>query len=64
MAQLNAYVEEAGRSHGVTFAGRLGTYRYIDMDVAISEAMNLAERLKKAWRDGVHPPTFSADPLK
>ncbi|EEI50015.1 hypothetical protein HMPREF0693_0053 [Proteus mirabilis ATCC 29906] len=29
----------------ITFAGRLGTYRYMDMDVSIKEALMLAENL-------------------
>ncbi|NLG06356.1 MAG: UDP-galactopyranose mutase [Candidatus Pacebacteria bacterium] len=30
---------------GVYFAGRLGTYRYLNMDEAVAEAMKLAERI-------------------
>jgi UDP-galactopyranose mutase len=38
----HAYVERARATSGVTFTGRLGTYRYIDMDVTIAEAMKTA----------------------
>jgi len=30
---------------GIYFAGRLGTYRYLNMDQAVGEALNLAERI-------------------
>ncbi len=29
---------------GVTFVGRLGTYRYLDMDVTIKEALSAADK--------------------
>lgn len=35
---LQKYEEEASRIENVTFVGRLGTYRYLDMDVTIAEA--------------------------
>ncbi|MFD1747145.1 UDP-galactopyranose mutase [Rhizobium helianthi] len=40
--QLAAYEEHARRETGVTFVGRLGTYRYLDMDVTIREALDQA----------------------
>lgn len=42
---LDAYLERAKTLDNVTFVGRLGTYRYIDMDVAIKEALETAEGL-------------------
>jgi UDP-galactopyranose mutase len=42
---LDAYLERAKTLENVTFVGRLGTYRYIDMDVAIKEALETAESL-------------------
>ena len=42
-ALLNDYVAAARAETGVTFLGRLGTYRYLDMDVTIREALNAAE---------------------
>lgn len=36
---LKTYLEEAKNEKGVTFVGRLGTYRYLDMDVTIAEAL-------------------------
>lgn len=39
---LDKYVELAKREKNITFVGRLGTYRYIDMDDTIAEAMKTA----------------------
>lgn len=41
-ALLADYVALAERETGVTFVGRLGTYRYLDMDVTIREALDTA----------------------
>ncbi|CAM3107643.1 UDP-galactopyranose mutase [Paracoccus nototheniae] len=38
-ALLEQYVDLARGTPGVTFVGRLGTYRYLDMDVTIREAL-------------------------
>lgn len=42
---LAQYVDLAQATPGVTFVGRLGTYRYLDMDVTIREALDTAETL-------------------
>lgn len=42
---LQKYVTLAGKEKNVTFAGRLGTYRYMDMDVTIKEALNTADKM-------------------
>lgn len=47
---LAAYQQLASLETGVTFAGRLGKYKYIDMDVAIGEAMTTANQLIKQWQ--------------
>ncbi len=39
---LSDYVNRAEETSGVTFVGRLGTYRYLDMDVTIREALDVA----------------------
>jgi UDP-galactopyranose mutase len=39
-----AYLERAAQENNVTFVGRLGTYRYLDMDVTIAEALEAADR--------------------
>ncbi|NEX19684.1 NAD(P)-binding protein [Thiorhodococcus mannitoliphagus] len=42
--QLQRYLELARRESAMTFVGRLGTYRYLDMDVTIKEALEVADR--------------------
>lgn len=49
-AQLADYIGRAEQEKGVTFVGRLGTYRYLDMDVTIREALDTA-RLYLARKD-------------
>jgi UDP-galactopyranose mutase len=61
--QLLKYVGLARKEQGVTFLGRLGTYRYLDMDVTIHEALNVADAAKTAVADGQPIPTFVTDPL-
>jgi UDP-galactopyranose mutase len=62
-AQLVDYVQLARAERGVTFLGRLGTYRYLDMDVTINEALTVADAAKQAFADGACPPAFLTDPL-
>ncbi|MBY6006634.1 UDP-galactopyranose mutase [Salipiger bermudensis] len=42
MKMLDAYEALAQAEEGVSFLGRLGTYRYLDMDVTIREALDRA----------------------
>lgn len=42
---LAGYEALAAATPGVSFAGRLGLYRYLDMDRAVREALDLAARL-------------------
>lgn len=42
---LEKYIALAGKERNVTFAGRLGTYRYMDMDVTIKEALYLVSKI-------------------
>jgi len=60
---LSRYVERARTEPKVTFVGRLGTYRYIDMHVTIAEALDTAERFQKSQADGTPMPAFVVDPL-
>jgi UDP-galactopyranose mutase len=62
-ALLRQYIERASSTNGVTFAGRLGTYRYIDMDVTIAEAFKTAEAIRQSIERGEPIPTFAIDPL-
>ena len=45
---LNQYLEAAEDADGVTFVGRLGTYRYLDMDKTIAEALTAADGILAA----------------
>lgn len=49
---LAQYVALAEATKGVTFVGRLGTYRYLDMDVTIREALNTASSFVDHTRKG------------
>lgn len=60
---LARYVARAEAEQGVTFLGRLGTYRYLDMDVTIKEALLAAQRLISDFESGSIPPAFVAKPL-
>jgi len=62
-AQLLEYVRLARAQRGVTFLGRLGTYRYLDMDVTIHEALKVADVAKQSMLDGSPIPAFVTDPL-
>ena len=42
---LEKYIVLAENEKKVTFAGRLGTYRYMDMDVTIKEALSVASEM-------------------
>lgn len=60
---LTAYIEKARQETGVSFVGRLGTYRYLDMDVTIREALDTARGWADAVDKGETPPVFFVDPL-
>lgn len=47
-ALLEKYVSKALAEKQVTFVGRLGTYRYLDMDVTIKEALETVDAIKVA----------------
>jgi UDP-galactopyranose mutase len=61
--QLLQYVEAAQAAKGVTFLGRLGTYRYLDMDVTIKEALEVAEVFIHSRRENRLMPPFVVNPL-
>jgi len=62
-ALLQKYVDEAKKQSKITFAGRLGTYSYLDMDVTIKRALETAEALLKTWSSGGDQLAFVHDPL-
>ena len=59
---LSRYVELAQAEPNVTFVGRLGTYRYIDMDVTIREALDCGRAFLQAEHHGTAMPAFTANP--
>ena len=61
--QLLQYVQAAQEATGVTFMGRLGTYRYLDMDVTIKEALEVAEMFLNCRRDNRPMPPLVVDAL-
>jgi UDP-galactopyranose mutase len=51
-ARLQAYRQMAEREPGVLFGGRLGTYKYLDMHMAIGSALSMYEgRLRPHFAD-------------
>jgi UDP-galactopyranose mutase len=60
---LRAYVDLAGREKDTTFVGRLATYRYLDMHVAIGEALDVAEKFLTVSDSGREMPAFVVNPL-
>ena len=60
---LEAYVDRARQQTGVTFVGRLATYRYLDMDVCIGEALRCAKLFLDCHAEGRGMPAFAKDPL-
>jgi UDP-galactopyranose mutase len=62
-AQLAGYVALAERETGVTFVGRLGTYRYLDMDVTIREALDTAKLYLARRAENAAMSTFLNPPL-
>lgn len=61
--QLAEYVRLANGERNVTFVGRLGTYRYLDMHVTIEEALNVAEKFLAVAQEEQVMPAFCVEPL-
>lgn len=55
---LQEYVDLANKETKVTFVGRLGTYRYLDMDVTIREALDVATGFLQFSATGESIPSF------
>lgn len=49
---LRQYLTRATEATDVTFVGRLGTYRYLDMDVTIAEALTASDEILAAIEAG------------
>lgn len=58
MQLLEQYLALARQTTGVTFVGRLGTYRYIDMDATIAEALALSARYIASRSNGLQMPSI------
>ncbi|MDH1087401.1 UDP-galactopyranose mutase [Pantoea brenneri] len=62
MELLNKYLDEAEKETNITFIGRLGTYRYLDMDVTIKEALEVVDKYREALVNNNTMPVFSVNP--
>ncbi|MCT6588739.1 UDP-galactopyranose mutase [Pantoea dispersa] len=62
MELLQRYLDQAENEKNITFVGRLGTYRYLDMDVTIAEALKVARDYKKSLESNVMMPSFVINP--
>ena len=60
---LKSYVDLAEQEQKVTFVGRLGTYRYLDMDVTIREALDCADLWLRHDAEKSRMPAFAVSPL-
>jgi UDP-galactopyranose mutase len=47
MKLLNKYIDDASKLENFILGGRLGEYRYLDMDNTIDRALKLSDKLKK-----------------
>ncbi|WP_033791527.1 UDP-galactopyranose mutase [Pantoea septica] len=60
MKILEQYINLASKEMNVTFLGRLGTYRYLDMDAIIDEALNVSDKFVEAKKENKKMPVFLA----
>lgn len=61
--QLALYVQRAKLETSITFVGRLGTYRYLDMDVTIREALDTARLYLARNAENASMPVFLHSPI-
>ena len=61
-SMLSAYIKKAEAQSQVSFLGRLGTYRYLDMDVSIAEALQASKEVLNSIENKKNIPTFFIDP--
>jgi UDP-galactopyranose mutase len=55
---LERYLRDAEAEQHLTFLGRLGTYRYLDMDQVIGESLDLVVAYRLALAEGLPSPVF------
>lgn len=60
---LQKYVELVEQESKVTFVGRLATYRYLDMDVTIREALDVANTFLNMQKNNSPMPAFCVSVL-
>ncbi len=60
---LKRYVDIAKMEANVSFVGRLGTYRYLDMDVTVAEALEAAKRFLTLKGTDQPVPAFFVEPI-
>ncbi|WP_208351651.1 UDP-galactopyranose mutase [Pseudaestuariivita rosea] len=60
---LAEYIKLAEQEKNITFVGRLGTYRYLDMDVTIREALDCARTWLAVQETGQKMPVFNISVL-
>ena len=58
---LNRYADLANQLSNVSFIGRLGTYRYLDMDVTIAEALDASRQFINLKSQNKQVPAFFVD---
>ena len=56
---LQKYIRLAESEKATSFLGRLGTYRYLNMDEVIGESLDFAAQFLKCRGAGTPPPIFS-----
>lgn len=60
---LDKYISMAREEKNVSFLGRLGTYRYLDMDVTIREALHASDMIERSFQSTRFSlPVFFVDP--
>lgn len=60
---LARYVELANAQSNISFVGRLGSYKYMDMDVTIAEALDAADAFLDLRKRAKPIPSFFSSPL-
>lgn len=60
---LKKYINKANKEKNVSFLGRLGTYRYLDMDVTIREALDASNKSIEILKNHKKMPSFFVKPI-
>jgi UDP-galactopyranose mutase len=61
---LASYLRKAQEQRNVSFLGRLATYRYMDMDMVIEEALGFSTEFLSSRSRGERVPVFPKDPAQ